>query len=200
MIPLGVLAARRPAGGGGGDVALVQFKSANANATSVTLDAAPTAGNLLVIGGGCASDPTGFSHGATQDILLSHQGWRSFLASAVVAGGASATVSVTGMSNTPRLAVWEFSGVSSLSDSDSFGGNLEFTAPLNLTSGLVAVAFAQISANAYIYPATNLTNDFDAGFTVRHLAGSSLEPTQPLNAAFNWDTGRGVSAVICGYS
>ena len=104
--------------------------------TSITLDAAPTPGNLLVIGVGTNADPADFtfSHGLTLDGTAGpNGGWRVGMASAIVQSGATATVTVTGMGTNPRLTVWELAGVAGFVDSDTdqsadgYGKSLTFT-------------------------------------------------------------------------
>ena len=104
--------------------------------TSVTLDAAPTPGNLLVVGVGSNADPANFafSHGLTLDGTAGpNGGWHVGMASAIVQSGATATVTVTGMGTNPRLTVWELADVAGFVDSDTdqsadgYGKSLTFT-------------------------------------------------------------------------
>lgn len=106
MIPLGVLASAYVAPAGGG-VSVVQHKSASTN--TVTLDAAPTAGNrLIVFGCSTASDSATPSHTATtRNAFHSLSGFYTSMHSGVVQSGASATVAFT--PSMVVMGVWEVS-------------------------------------------------------------------------------------------
>lgn len=195
MIPLGVLAQRQAATGGGAP-AIVQYKYAAAAA--LTLDTPPTPGNLLVIGGGCASDPSAYSHGATEDILFNRSGWRSFLASAVLAPGASSVVTVSNMLSLQRLSVWELSGVSDCVATGTDGGYASSSA-LSLTSGAIGLALvlqeAQTEAPRSASGLALRTED------QRFLSADGVGISTPLAVGFSWTNPyRTYSAVVGGYS
>lgn len=106
MIPLGVLAsARVEAAGGGSGLSVVQHKSSSTN--SVTLDAAPTAGNRLVVAIATTTGGLTPSHTATtRDAYTLTAGWYLAMWSGTIESGASATIT-TATGSALAVAVWE---------------------------------------------------------------------------------------------
>lgn len=104
MIPLGVLASARVVAAGGG-ISVVQHKSASTN--TVTLDAAPTAGNRLIVAIATITGDLTPNHTATtRDAYITNAGWHLAMWSGTVESGASATVT-TAPGSILALAVWE---------------------------------------------------------------------------------------------
>ena len=103
-LSLGVLASGYVAPAGGG-VSVVQHKSASTN--SVTLDAAPTAGNRLIVTIATVTAGLTPSHTATtRDAYIATLGWYLAMWSGEVESGASATVTTATGTNL-AVAVWE---------------------------------------------------------------------------------------------
>ena len=107
MIPLGVLASARVVAAGGGGPSVVQHKSSSTN--SVTLDAAPTVGNRLIVTIATTTASITPSHTATtRDAYLPTGGWYLAMWSGTVESGASATIT-TATGSALAIAVWEVS-------------------------------------------------------------------------------------------
>lgn len=104
MIPLGALASAFVAAAGGGP-SVVQHASASVN--SVTLGAAPTAGNRLVVAIATTTPDLTPSHTATtRDAYRLTSGWYLAMWSGTIESGASATIT-TATGSTLAVAVWE---------------------------------------------------------------------------------------------
>lgn len=201
MIPLGVLAQRQAAAGGGAP-AIVQYKTALTN--TLTLDATPTPGNLLVIGAanGVTTPSTWtYSHDLTLDVEADRSGWVAALASGIVQSGDSATVTVTGMNASyyPRLVVWEVSDATALADSATATGGTTITSLScgPITSGGIAFAVLGVSGNISGPSATDMTTDLE---NVRGAAFSAVAPTMPFSTTITWTNGRNAAAVLGGYA
>lgn len=103
-LSIGVLASGYVAPAGGG-VSVVQHKAAGTN--SVTLDAAPTAGNRLVVAIATVTGDLTPSHTATtRDAYTLTSGWHLAMWSGTIESGASATIT-TATGSELAVAVWE---------------------------------------------------------------------------------------------
>ena len=107
MIPLGVLASGYVVAAGGGGPSVVQHKSASTH--TVTLDAAPTVGNRLIVTIATTTGDLTPSHTATtRDAHRLTSGWHLAMWSGTVESGASATIT-TATGGNLAIAVWEVS-------------------------------------------------------------------------------------------
>lgn len=183
--------------------AIVQTKVAHG--ASVTLDAAPTLGNLLVVGVGTNADPADFefSHGLILDGTVGPEaGWYVGIASGIVQPDAAATITVTGVGSNPRLSVWEVSGVTGFTGAadeqltaDDYGKQLTFS-----TDGDVVLVHVHTDgAPGALTPSGGLILDSQANDT-RGISAHAIPVSQPWSGAITWTNGRRAIGIAGGYA
>lgn len=198
MLPLGTLASSRVASAA---PTVVQTKTATSN--TLTLNSAPTAGNLLVLGvGNALSTPGGWTYSHTLSLNLSRNqnGWDAGLVSGVVQPGDSATVTVTGLNGSfpRRLIVWELAGVTAYSSGQHAGGNSVASAsPSSIATGSVALSVTMFGGDTSAAAASGMTS---AWADSRLFAAQALSPPLPFSTTVTWTTDRDASCLLGGYA
>ncbi len=202
MIPAGILASSvvPPAAGGGGGV--VQSKAATG--TTVTLDAAPTPGNTLVLAvTNAVTDPATwtFSHSLAVDVAADQSGWDAVIISGEVQGGDSATITITGMNTTssygPAISVHEIEGSVTLVDSATDGLASGASLSGSVSSGVFVAAAVIIGGNHSSLVFTGVTEDLTHS---RGGMGSAESPGLPLTVSADWSTNRSCALAIGAYA
>lgn len=170
--------------------------------TSVTLDAAPTPGNLLVVGVGSSADPAGYTY--SHALTLDGQGgpaagWHVGMASGVVASGDSATVAVTGMGSNPRVTVWEVAGVSGkVADGTAVTGGAKTELDLTLAAGDLALVC--IHADGATGGASGTGGLTVTSSDTRGISGQAEPASHPWDTKISWTSGRQAAGIVGGYS
>jgi hypothetical protein len=148
---------------------IVQSKSAasasNGTAVSVTLDAAPTAGNTIVVavgsGGSTISTFTGFTL-VGQIGVAAHS--EIMIYKRTVVGGDSATISATLSSSNPwTIVAWELSKVRAVSVNGSATASPGSLTPTSRDDLCIAQVVSEGTGGTT--PGTGFTEDFDFGTT-----------------------------------
>lgn len=199
MIPLGVLASVKRASAA---PTVVQTKTASSTNT-ITLDSAPIAGNLLVLGvGNALATPASwtYSHTLALNLTRNQNGWDAALVSGVVLDGDSATITITGMNSgfPRRIIAWELSGVTAYSTGQTAGGNSISTAsPSSIATGSIALSVNMFGGDVTAPSATGMTS---AWANSRLFAAQALAPSLPFSTTIAWTTDRDAACLLGGYA